>query len=926
MRAAEHLLASGREGDFEALLQEAVEREQQRSQGPPDVFNQIQALCSLAELKVQQAAAERDRGQRVILLSNSTKLCHRAQYLNMEEQLPELVLGAVALAKNEAMVARKAFEKAMRMRCNGRPSIAPHLALANLHFNQRNYTDALRLYKQALRSCPSCPPEVRLGIAACCLKMGNTDKAELAYKRTLELAPDCTPALLGLAVLKLHISSEEEAFEQDPDNPFVLLLLAHFCLRQGFSDKAFQLDPKLPLPKLGLAQMRVMNNEPQEAASILESVLIDAPQWIDALEVLGRVYPKTTSKSKVVPQFKEAAALRPKNVGLWELLGDLLASLEPAGALKAYDKAIELRRAAAQADGVGSSHLPPRLLNNAAVLHLRAGNTDVSYSLMTQAMQSAARPGSTGVNALVQVTLGYNLARVKEACGSLKAAEVEYKELLKQFPQYGDCCLRLACIAKARGDTKASGHLCLFTACSIQEAGMVHEQVLDKLLEQTDSKQEMFAKLAMANLHAYSAPSDRRKEDSAKKAEVHYSHALELYRRVLEKDEGCIFAANGVGCVLAELGNLTAAKEVFLQVQEASAASDGFLRMPDAWINLANVYLAQEQYTAAIQMYKNALRKFYDNRSALVMLYLARAQYDADQLPEAKCTLTKALHLAPTDHKLRFDVAVTMQACVLEWAVRTLQKKRPAGDPSRYEDFRRAVRDLEHAHRFFQYLHSLGRGHQLDTRKLQQHINFVAKTHGKALAHLERAREDAQKAAQRQAAAQAEKNAQETSKRLAEERRKAEEGVQRRKQEEQARGNVERLRQLQEQWRTNATMQKAVAAGDATAVQKVNNDAAAAAVNAQVDALFASSEEDEDYNPENPDDLPDFDAGGGAAQAGAAAPELTAEPAAGVAGDLEDDFDSDFDMDEGGADAGAAEPPAKRAKHQAVLDSDDEVE
>lgn len=45
---------------------------------------------------------------------------------------------------------------------------------------------------------------------------------------------------------------------------------------------------------------------------------------------------------------------------------------------------------------------------------------------------------------------------MKEACGNLKAAEAEYKELLKQFPQYGDCCLRLACIAKARGDTKAS--------------------------------------------------------------------------------------------------------------------------------------------------------------------------------------------------------------------------------------------------------------------------------------------------------------------------------------------------------------------------------------------------------------------------------------------------------------------------------------
>ncbi len=36
----------------------------------------------------------------------------------------------------------------------------------------------------------------------------------------------------------------------------------------------------------------------------------------------------------------------------------------------------------------------------------------------------------------------------------LQSAEAEYRELLRQFPQYGDCCLRLACIAKARGDTK----------------------------------------------------------------------------------------------------------------------------------------------------------------------------------------------------------------------------------------------------------------------------------------------------------------------------------------------------------------------------------------------------------------------------------------------------------------------------------------
>jgi len=163
-------------------------------------------------------------------------------------------------------------------------------------------------YKQALRSCPSCPAEVRLGIAACCLKLGNTQKADLAYRRTLELLPGCTPALLGLAVLKLHVSNDEEvrrgstamqhglaspdaalrcpaaardppgtetnlalglclvglqgiregsqllvqAFEQDAENPFVLLLLAHFCVRQGFADKVHTALPAHLWKQLGL--------------------------------------------------------------------------------------------------------------------------------------------------------------------------------------------------------------------------------------------------------------------------------------------------------------------------------------------------------------------------------------------------------------------------------------------------------------------------------------------------------------------------------------------------------------------------------------------------------------------------------------------------------------------------------------------------
>jgi len=65
--------------------------------------------------------------------------------------------------------------------------------------------------------------------------------------------------------------------------------------------------------------------------------------------------------------------------------------------------------------------------------------------------------------------------------------------------------------------------------------------------------------------------------------------------------------------------------------------------------------------------------------------------------------------------------------------VRTLNKQRPPGDPTKYEEMRRAVRDLQHAHSFFQHLHRLGPGTGLDSKKLGQHINFIAMTHDKSL-------------------------------------------------------------------------------------------------------------------------------------------------------------------------------------------------
>ena len=39
-----------------------------------------------------------------------------------------------------------------------------------------------------------------------------------------------------------------------------------------------------------------------------------------------------------------------------------------------------------------------------------------------------------------------------------------------------------------------------------------------------------------------------------------------------------------------------------------------------------------------------------------------RAYYDSNNLPEAKRTLLQAVHVAPMDHRLRFNLALVMQA------------------------------------------------------------------------------------------------------------------------------------------------------------------------------------------------------------------------------------------------------------------------
>lgn len=94
--------------------------------------------------------------------------------------------------------------------------------------------------------------------------------------------------------------------------------------------------------------------------------------------------------------------------------------------------------------------------------------------------------------------------------------------------------------------------------------------------------------------------------------------------------------------------------------QEAASGSGGFLQLPEVLVNLGHIHLSRQEYPDAIKLYSNASR-WHHHRDAKILLYLARAHYDADDLVAARQALLRAIHLAPSDHRLRFNLGVTLQ-------------------------------------------------------------------------------------------------------------------------------------------------------------------------------------------------------------------------------------------------------------------------
>ncbi|XP_071371912.1 RNA polymerase-associated protein CTR9 homolog isoform X1 [Centroberyx affinis] len=582
--------------------------------------------------------------------------------------------------------------------------------------------------------------------------------------------------------IKNGVQLLSRAYTIDPSNPMVLNHLAnHFFFKKDYSkvqhlalhafhnteveamqaescyqlarsfhvqedyDQAFQYyyqatqfaSSTFVLPFFGLGQMYVYRRDKENAAQCFEKVLKAYPNNYETMKILGSLYATSDDQEKrdiAKGHLKKVTEQYPDDVEAWIELAQILEQTDIQGALSAYGTATRILQEKVQAD------VPPEILNNLGALHFRLGNLGEAKKYFLASLDRAKAEGEHDehyYNA-ISVTTSYNLARLYEAMCEFHEAEKLYKNILREHPNYVDCYLRLGAMARDKGNFYEASDW-FKEALQINQdhpdawslIGNLHlakqewgpgQKKFERILKQPSTQNDTYSMLALGNVWLQTLHQPTRDREKEKR---HQDRALAIYKQVLRNDAKNLYAANGIGAVLAHKGYFREARDVFAQVREATAD------ISDVWLNLAHIYVEQKQYISAVQMYENCLKKFYKHQNTEVLLYLARALFKCGKLQECKQMLLKARHVAPSDTVLMFNVALVLQRLA------TLVLK---DEKSNLKAVLSAVKELELAHRYFSYLSKAGDKMRFDLALAASEARQCSDLLSQAQYHVARAR------------------------------------------------------------------------------------------------------------------------------------------------------------------------------------------
>ncbi|KAK6741499.1 hypothetical protein RB195_009387 [Necator americanus] len=487
--------------------------------------------------------------------------------------------------------------------------------------------------------------------------------------------------------------------------------------------------PTFVLPQYGLGQLYIMRGEFNQAIAAFEVVLKSMPNNIDTMKVLSALYAHTDPgnqerQDKAREMLSKVLEATPNDVEVLIDLAQLLEGVDPQRSLTLYENACDLIKTSE--DGLQIDP-PAAILNNIGALHMTMENYDRAkeYFEAAEAKLQEDLEGDLCDSKLSSyvITMRYNLARCLEHLCLFEDAEVLYKGILREQENYTDCYLRLGCLARDRGQIYESS-VWFKEAMSVDQnnadswvlIGNLHmskhewgpgqkkfEQVLNKM-----DKEDAYSWVSLGNVWMEMLFNLGRKKTDDQAQEAKYmDRALQMFGKALKIEPKNIWAANGIGCVLASKAMWQDARDIFAQVREATSEFE------DVWINIAHVYIELGQYVPALQMYSNAIKKFEREQDHQCLLYLARAYYKAGKLTESLQTLEKAMLEAPDNVLIKFNYAFVLKLSATE----VLQEMK-----STAAQVKGAMDDLKTAERMFSFVS----GNKDETLS---GVRYVSRTH-----------------------------------------------------------------------------------------------------------------------------------------------------------------------------------------------------
>ena len=502
----------------------------------------------------------------------------------------------------------------------------------------------------------------------------------------------------------------------------------------------------------GLAQCEARAEKEDEAARLLARVLTLRPDDRTALKILAALSAKRGAIDEATDYARRAAELAPRDA----TIGALYASLLQRGVGRiAAERALRAAEAVSKTLRERGSAVPIALSCNIGVLRCRlaaykvgkeratelaAADEQFQIALVAVAMELLpGAPQETLTSAEVReraslsplgVTVGFNIARLRELQGRLAEAAAAFQAIATAFPAYLDAHVRLALLARTRGDVAAaSAHLADVVAAAADapsRSAVVSALVLQGQLKEASGDRagarekykaalrepgfakDPYAALSVANtdfaeIFALDEAADAAVAGggaTSAREEV-LRRAFEAYKDVLKASPANVFAANGLGAVLAEQGRLDHARDVFALVREASGQECVPVHM-----NLAHTLVALKQPDAAAQIFSQTLRRFGGGRGAgtsaaaegaggggalataagapadqvKVLVYLARALLEGKRHVEAARALSRALILVPADLTVTYNLGWVLLSAAYKVGADYTQEARALAD------------------------------------------------------------------------------------------------------------------------------------------------------------------------------------------------------------------------------------------------------